>query len=191
MAKKQEIDHLEQMAAEMTKLKEGFDILAEAVTSLNQKGLKVSLTDEQLRKISDAASVGVRNGASNIRLQSPDLSYQSEKITVQVSNGVIKTITPLIESKVKEVIAQNRIQVEHEHHHHSYYGTYASSERNRNMMVWLAFVTVLSLTSLVLFLMRWEELISWEWKIFPMIDVTVIVIAFLGFMIRLLSSEKR
>lgn len=191
MAKKQEIDHLEQMAAEMTKLKEGFDILAEAVTSLNQKGLKVSLTDEQLRKISDAASVGVRNGASNIRLQAPDLSYQSEKITAQVSNGVIKTITPLIESKVKEVIAQNRIQVEHEHHHHSYYGTYASSERNRNMMVWLAFVTVLSLTSLVLFLMRWEELISWEWKIFPMIDVTVIVIAFLGFMIRLLSSEKR
>lgn len=191
MAKKQEIDHLEQMAAEMTKLKEGFDILAEAVTSLNQKGLKVSLTDEQLRKISDAASVGVRNGASNIRLQAPDLSYQSEKITAQVSNGVIKTITPLIESKVKEVIAQNRIQVEHEHHHHSYYGTYASSERNRNMMVWLAFVTVLSLTSLVLFLMRWEELISWEWKIFPMIDVTVIVIAFLGFMIRLLFSEKR
>lgn len=191
MAKKQEIDHLEQMAAEMTKLKEGFDILAEAVTSLNQKGLKVSLTDEQLRKISDAASVGVRNGASNIRLQAPDLSYQSEKITAQVSNGVIKTITPLIESKVKEVIAQNRIQVEHEHHHHSYYGTYASSERNRNMMVWLAFVTVLSLTSLVLFLMRWEELISWEWKIFPMIDVTVIVIAFWGFMIRLLSSEKR
>jgi len=189
MAKKQEIDHSEQMAADMKKVMEGFDILAEAVTNLNQRGLKVSLTDEQLRKISDAASVGVRNGASNIRLQAPDLSSQSERIAAQVSNGVISKITPLIESQVKDIISKNSIKVEHTHHHHSFYGTYASSEKNRNMMVWLAFVTLISLLSLTLFLLRWYKLILWEWKIFPVLYIAVIFIAFFGFIIRTGSKD--
>lgn len=189
MAKKFSFDNEEQMASDMRKLQEGFDILAEAVTNLNQRGLKVSLSDEQLRKISDAASVGVRNGASNIRLQAPDLSSQSAKIASQVSAGVINQITPLIESKVKEIISNNSIKVEHTHYHHSFYGTYASSEKNRNMMVWLAFVTLISLLSLTLFLLRYYKLISWDWKIFPVLYIAVIFISFFGFIIRTGSKD--
>ena len=57
------------------------------------------------------------------------------------------------------------------------------------MMVWLAFATVISLGSLVLFLLRYYKIVSWNWEIFPMIYIGVIAISLLGVIVRFFSKN--
>lgn len=142
MAKKIDINHDEQMAADMRKLQEGFDILAEAVTSLNQQGLKVNLSDEQLRKISDAASVGVRNGASSIRIQAPDLTSQASKIADVVYTKVADRIISDFGKSLEKTIEEKKATIRVENYHTDLYHRYASSEDNRKMMIRLTVINV-------------------------------------------------
>ena len=57
------------------------------------------------------------------------------------------------------------------------------------MMVWLSFTTVVSICALVLFLLRYYGLVSWNWGIFPMIYIGVIAISLLGVIVRFFSKN--
>lgn len=143
MAKKIDINHDEQMAADMRKIKEGFDILAEAVTSLNQQGLKVNLSDEQLRNISEAASAGVKHGASSVILQAPDITSQTSVIADAVYKRVSDRIISDFGNSLEKTIEDKKATIKLEHYHTSMYGRYASSEKNRKMMIWLTLINVI------------------------------------------------
>ena len=106
-----------------------------------------------------------------------------ERISAKIGSEVSRKVNEAIENKTA------RIEVHHEHHHTNMYGQFASSEENRKMMVWLSFATVISLGSLVLFLLRYYKIVSWNWEIFPMIYIGVIAISLLGVIVRFFSKN--
>ena len=150
------------------------------------------IPEEEYNKIRTVVSSEIKNTVARTRVPAPDMSQVASRIADQICKEISAKIGSEVSRKVSEAIENKtaRIEVHHEHYHTNMYGRFASSETNRNMMVWLTSITLLSLGALVLFILRWYKLIPIEWEIFPLIYIGVIVIALLGFMIRLCSKKK-
>ena len=142
--------------------------------------------EAEYQKIKDTISDEIRTTIANTRVPAPDMSQVANRIADQICERISSQIGSEVSRKVNEAIENKkaRIEVRHEHHHTNMYGQFASSEKNRKMMVWLAFITFIALGSLVLFLFRYYKLVSWNWEIFPIIYITVIAIAPLGLIVR-------
>ena len=142
--------------------------------------------EAEYQKIKDTVSDEIRKTIANTRVPAPDMSQVANRIADQICERISSQIGLEVSRKVNEAIENKkaRIEVRHEHHHTNMYGQFASSEKNRKIMVWLAFITFIALGSLVLFLFRYYKLVSWNWEIFPIIYITVIAIAPLGLIVR-------
>ena len=142
--------------------------------------------EAEYQKIKDTISDEIRTTIANTRVPAPDMSQVANRIADQICERISSQIGLEVSRKVNEAIENKkaRIEVRHEHHHTNMYGQFASSEKNRKIMVWLAFITFIALGSLVLFLFRYYKLVSWNWEIFPIIYITVIAIAPLGLIVR-------
>ena len=149
------------------------------------------IPESEYHKIMDSVSAAIKKTIANTRVPAPDMSQSANRIADQVCERISAKIGSEVSRKVNEAIETKtaRIKVHHEHHHTNMYGQFASSEDNRKMMVWLAFTTFISLGSLVLFLLRCYNVVSWSCEIFKMIYIGVIAISLLGFLIRI-SHEK-
>ena len=144
------------------------------------------IPDSEYQKIRDMVSAEIIKTIANTPVPAPDMSQAANSIADKICERISAKIGSEVSRKVNEAIENKtaRIEVHHEHHHTSMYGRFASSEENRKMMVWLSFTTFISLGSLVLFLLRYYELVSWNWGIFPMIYIGVIAISLLGVIVR-------
>ena len=149
------------------------------------------IPESEYQKIMDSVSAEIKKTIANTRVPAPDMSQSANRIADQICERISAKIGSEVSRKVNEAIENKtaRIEVHHEHHHTNMYGRFASSEENRKMMVWLAFITFIALGSLVLFLLNWYELITIEWKILPMIYIGVIVIGILGVIVRFFSKN--
>ena len=176
----------------------GFQEATEAYKTVTNKVIeRVSrrpdavIPESEYQKIRDSVSAEIMKTIANTPVPAPDMSQAANSIADKICERISAKIGSEVSRKVNEAIENKtaRIEVHHEHHHTNMYGRFASSEENRKMMVWLAFTTVLSLGSLVLFLLNWYELITIEWKILPMIYIGVIVIGILGVIVRFFSKN--
>ncbi len=149
------------------------------------------IPESEHQKIRDSVSAEIMKTIANTPVPAPDMSQAANSIADKICERISAKIGSEVSRKVNEAIENKtaRIEVHHEHHHTSMYGRFASSEENRKMMVWLSFTTLISLGSLVLFLLNWYELITIEWKILPMIYIGVIVIGILGVIVRFFSKN--
>ena len=149
------------------------------------------ITESEYQKIIDSVSAEIRNTIANTRVPVPDMSQASNRIADQICERISDQIGSEVSRKVNEAIENKtaRIEVRQEHHHTDMYGQFASSEENRKMMVWLAFTTIISLGALVMFLLRFYRVISWNWAVFPKIYIGVIVISLLGVIVRFFLKD--
>ena len=171
----------------------GFQEATEAYKTVTNKVIeRVSrrpdavIPESEYQKIMDSVSAEIKKTIANTRVPAPDMSQSANRIADTICERIAAKIGSEVSRKVNEAIENKaaRIEVHHDHYHTNMYGQFASSEENRKMMVWLAFTTVISLGSLVLFLVRYYELVSWNWGIFPMIYIGVIAISLLGVIVR-------
>ena len=171
----------------------GFQEATEAYKTVTNKVIErvsrrpdAAIPESEYQKIRDSVSAEIMKTIANTRVPAPDMSQSANRIADQICERISAKIGSEVSRKVNEAIENKtaRIEVHHEHHHTNMYGRFASSEENRKMMVWLAFTTVISLGSLVLFLLRYYEVVSWNWKVFPMIYIGVIAISLLGVIVR-------
>ena len=145
-----------------------------------------AIPESEYQKIRDSVSAEIMKTIANTRVPAPDMSQSANRIADTICERIAAKIGSEVSRKVNEAIENKaaRIEVHHDHYHTNMYGQFASSEENRKMMVWLAFTTVISLGSLVLFLLRYYKIVSWNWEIFPMIYIGVIAISLLGVIVR-------
>ena len=165
---------------------EGYKTIAEQVIERVSERPDAVVPEAEYQKIKDTISDEIRKTIANTPVPSPDMSQAANRIADQICERISSQIGLEVSRKVNEAIENKkaRIEVRHEHHHTNMYGQFASSEKNRKMMVWLAFITFIALGSLVLFLFRYYKLVSWNWEIFPIIYITIIAIAPLGLIVR-------
>lgn len=144
------------------------------------------IPESEYQKIRNMVSAEIIKTIANTPIPAPDMSQAANRIADQVCERISDKIGSEVSRKVNEAIENKaaRIEVHHDHYHTNMYGQFASSEENRKMMVWLAFTTVVSICALVLFLLRYYKLVSWNWGIFPMIYIGVIAISLLGVIVR-------
>ena len=149
------------------------------------------IPESECQKIMDSVSAEIKKTIANTRVPAPDMSQSANRIADQICERISDKIGSEVSRKVNEAIENKaaRIEVHHEHHHTNMYGRFASSEENRKMMVWLSFTTVVSICALVLFLLRYYELVSWNWGIVPMIYIGVIAISLLGVIVLFFSKN--
>src|SRR5574344_86359 len=149
------------------------------------------IPEAEYQKIRETVSTEITKTIANTPVSAPDMSQAANRIADKICERISAKIGSEVSRKVNEAIENKtaRIEVHHEHYHTNMYGRFASSEENRKMMVWLAFTTILSLGSLVLFLLKCYNVISWSWDIFPMIYIGVIAISLLGVIVRFFSKN--
>ena len=176
----------------------GFQEATEAYKTVTNKVIeRVSrrpdavIPESEYQKIMDSVSAEIKKTIANTRVPAPDMSQAANRIADTICERIAAKIGSEVSRKVNEAIENKaaRIEVHHDHYHTNMYGQFASSEENRKMMVWLAFTTVISLGSLVLFLLRYYKIVSWNWEIFPMIYIGVIAISLLGVIVRFFSKK--
>lgn len=165
------------------------DKTLEIVKESIPKTIPAEITEESLAKIANTAESAAKHGVTSSQCQMPN----TERLSDNISNAVLRKVSNQMDSVIASSIERHRTQIDvrHEHHHTNMYGTFASSETNRRMMCWLAVCTILSLAQIVLFLLRWYEIIDLEWKYFPYLFFATIGIVFFGFIIRINSKPKR
>ena len=149
------------------------------------------IPESEYQKIRNMVSAEIIKTIANTPVPAPDMSQAANSIADKICERISAKIGSEVSRKVNEAIENKaaRIEVHHEHHHTNMYGRFASSEENRKMMVWLSFTTVVSICALVLFLLRYYGLVSWNWGIFPMIYIGVIAISLLGVIVRFFSKN--
>lgn len=184
-----------QAAAELIiKAAQGIDAyktVTDKVIELVSRRPDAVIPEAEYQKIRETVSTEITKTIANTPVSAPDMSQAANRIADKICERISAKIGSEVSRKVNEAIENKtaRIEVHHEHHHTNMYGQFASSEENRKMMVWLAFTTILSLGSLVLFLLKCYNVISWSWDIFPMIYIGVIAISLLGVIVRFFSKN--
>lgn len=179
-----------QAAAELIiKAAQGIDAyktVTDKVIELVSRRPDAVIPEAEYQKIRETVSTEITKTIANTPVSAPDMSQAANRIADKICERISAKIGSEVSRKVNEAIENKtaRIEVHHEHYHTNMYGRFASSEENRKMMVWLAFTTILSLGSLVLFLLKCYNVISWSWDIFPMIYIGVIAISLLGVIVR-------
>lgn len=179
-----------QAAAELIiKAAQGIDAyktVTDKVIELVSRRPDAVIPEAEYQKIRETVSAEITKTIANTPVPAPDMSQAANRIADKICERISAKIGSEVSRKVNEAIENKtaRIEVHHEHHHTNMYGQFASSEENRKMMVWLSFTTVISLGSLVLFLLRYYKIVSWNWEIFPMIYIGVIAISLLGVIVR-------
>lgn len=161
------------------------DKTLEIVKESIPKKIPAEISEESLKKIANTAESAAKRGVTSSQCQMPN----SERLSDNISDAVIKKLSNQMDSIIASSIERHRTQIDvhHEHKHTNMYGTFASCETNRKMMCWLAICTILSLAPIVLFLLRWYEIIDWKWEVFPYLFFATIGIVFFGFIIRINS----
>ena len=184
-----------QAAAELIiKAAQGIDAyktVTDKVIELVSRRPDAVIPEAEYQKIRESVSTEITKTIANTPVSAPDMSQAANRIADKICERISAKIGSEVSRKVNEAIENKtaRIEVHHEHYHTNMYGRFASSEENRKMMVWLAFTTILSLGSLVLFLLKCYNVISWSWDIFPMIYIGVIAISLLGVIVRFFSKN--
>lgn len=184
-----------QAAAELIiKAAQGIDAyktVTDKVIELVSRRPDAVIPEAEYQKIRETVSTEITKTIANTPVSAPDMSQAANRIADKICERISAKIGSEVSRKVNEAIENKtaRIEVHHEHYHTNMYGRFASSEENRKMMVWLAFTTILSLGSLVLFLLKCYNVISWSWDIFPMIYIGVIAISLLGVIVRFFSKN--
>ena len=191
----QEYQEQLQAAAELIiKAAQGIDAyktVTDKVIELVSRRPDAVIPEAEYQKIRETVSTEITKTIANTPVSAPDMSQAANRIADKICERISAKIGSEVSRKVNEAIENKtaRIEVHHEHYHTNMYGRFASSEENRKMMVWLAFTTILSLGSLVLFLLKCYNVISWSWDIFPMIYIGVIAISLLGVIVRFFSKN--
>lgn len=184
-----------QAAAELIiKAAQGIDAyktVTDKVIELVSRRPDAVIPEAEYQKIRETVSTEITKTIANTPVSAPNMSQAANRIADKICERISAKIGSEVSRKVNEAIENKtaRIEVHHEHYHTNMYGRFASSEENRKMMVWLAFTTILSLGSLVLFLLKCYNVISWSWDIFPMIYIGVIAISLLGVIVRFFSKN--
>ena len=184
-----------QAAAELIiKAAQGIDAyktVTDKVIELVSRRPDAVIPEAEYQKSRETVSTEITKTIANTPVSAPDMSQAANRIADKICERISAKIGSEVSRKVNEAIENKtaRIEVHHEHYHTNMYGRFASSEENRKMMVWLAFTTILSLGSLVLFLLKCYNVISWSWDIFPMIYIGVIAISLLGVIVRFFSKN--
>lgn len=165
---------------------DAYKTVTDKVIELVSRRPDAVIPESEYQKIRNMVSAEIIKTIANTPVPAPDMSQAANRIADQVCERISDKIGSEVSRKVNEAIENKaaRIEVHHDHYHTNMYGQFASSEENRKMMVWLAFTTVVSICALVLFLLRYYKLVSWNWGIFPMIYIGVIAISLLGVIVR-------
>ena len=165
------------------------DKTLEIVKESIPKTIPAEISGSSLKKIAETAESAARKGVTSSQCQMPSTQGLADEIAALVLKKVSDSMDETIARSVER--HKTQIDVRHEHHHMDFYSTHASSETNRRMMCWLAICTILSLAQIVLFLLKWYEIIDWKWEVFPRLFFATIGIVVFGFFIRIVSKSSR
>lgn len=171
MAKKinEGINLIEFMADDVRQIKEGFAMVTDAVTKLNQKGLSVSIPEQEIQKLVNSVSTAVEKSAAGIHVPAPDMSSQADKLASQIYEKVSSKIESELRTNISSAISKEKVKIQVEHHHkHTHtnmYGQFASSETNRKKMVALFCVNMFLLFLLIVIVLHIRGVIHWGWLV--------------------------
>lgn len=169
--------------------KKANDKTIEIIKESIPKQIPAVISEESLTKIFEKAEAGAQQGVTSSKCQMPSTQGLADKIAALVLEKVSDAMDETIAKAVKRHSTQIEVRHEHYHTHTNMYGRFASSERNRKTMCWLGFITFVSLILLALFICGIYTTINLDIQIVVYCSAITIVMAIIGFIIRVNSKE--